>query len=389
MSQSDLVSLALQGDAESLLLFSSHVAVLLNRQLQSQMIVAKVHVSDGIIHVLLESDHVPDPAVFGLVQDRITRLHVPTLRSLHVYGRQQSNTSPAWKQDVALTEPAAATMPAMPQADSGYADRWVQSSSPGSHLTVPRMERTEWRVMAASLLLACILLISPQLTALFSPFLTLVHELGHAFCAWIFGYAAIPAFDFMFGGGITFSSGDRVPLLVAAICVGFVYLFYRYRQNYLTSRYLLGTVLVYGICFFTQIHTALITAMGHGSELIFAGIFLYRALSGIGCRVAIERPLYGMLAFYTVFYDIRFAYRLITNLEVRLIYEEGKGGLLDNDFVILANQALGVDLSIVASVFLILCLLTPVVAILLFRYQNWMMVRLSRLFLITSDQPLR
>jgi hypothetical protein len=129
--------------------------------------------------------------------------------------------------------------------------------------------------------------------------------------------------------------------------------------------------------------------MGHGSELIFAGIFLYRALSGIGCRVAIERPLYGMLAFYTVFYDIRFAYRLITNLEVRLIYEEGKGGLLDNDFVILANQVLGVDLSVVASVFLILCLLTPVVAILLFRYQNWMMVRLSRLFLITSDQPLR
>ena len=234
--------------------------------------------------------------------------------------------------------------------------------------------------MAASLLLATLLLVSGQLTFLFSPFLTLVHELGHTCCAWIFGYPAIPAFDFMHGGGITFYRLERVSLLLLVMYCGFGFLLYRYRHNPLTVRVLLVVVGVYTLCAFTGLEQMLISAMGHGFELLFAGIFLYRALSGYACRYSIERPLYGMLGFFTLFYDIRFAHGLMFDPVAREIYEQGKGGFLDHDFVRLAGEFMGVDLFVVAALFLVCCLVTPVVVFWVYRYRVMVLGTVQRMF---------
>jgi len=242
-----------------------------------------------------------------------------------------------------------------------------------------------WRTIGASLFLAALLLMSGQLTVLFSPFVTLIHELGHACLAWLFGYFAIPAFDFVYGGGITMQSQDRIGLIMLAIYGGFGFLFYRYRRNDLTSRVLLATVIFYCICAYTSIHQLLMIAMGHGFELIFAGIFLYRALSGSGCRYSIERPLYGMSGIFIILYDLRFAIRLLTSIDIREIYELGKGDILDHDFVRLANEYFHVDLSVIAIGFLLCCLLTPVITFLVFRYQLIMFYFYQRLVLTLED----
>jgi hypothetical protein len=194
----------------------------------------------------------------------------------------------------------------------------------------------------------------------------------------------VPAFDFMFGGGITMQ-GDRHLMIIWLIYAVIGWLAYFYRRNQLTSRWLLALIITYTIFAFTPIHNMLFVVMGHCFELIFAGIFLYRALSGFGCRYSIERPLYGMVGFFIVFYDIRFAWGLIADPIARAIYEQGKGGIIDNDLVRLARDYAHLDLSAIAWVFLILSILIPPLIWLLYRHRAAMLYAFGQLFLVKVD----
>jgi hypothetical protein len=245
---------------------------------------------------------------------------------------------------------------------------------------VQAFDALSWRAIAVGLFLALLVLASGQVTFLLSPLITVVHELGHTCLSWLFGYPAIPAFDFMNGGGVTLHSTDRVALIVCLVYAAFGYLFYRYWNNYLTARLLLATSLSYTLCAFTPIHEMLTVAMGHGFELIFAGLFLYRAASGVGCHYSIERPLYAMLSCYLVAYDLRFTMGLLFDADARDLYLQGKGGVLDNDLVRLAHDYLPLNLSGVAILLWVCTLLTPAIALLLYRYRPLTLQILYRLF---------
>src|SRR5262249_21436063 len=146
----------------------------------------------------------------------------------------------------------------------------------------------------------------------FHTLITLVHELGHAVASWAFGIPAIPSFDFVYGGGVTVSQGRSTGLMVL-IYLALAALAYRIRDNrgYLIA--LLAWVCAYTLAAFTAAHEAIEVAMGHGSELIFAGIFLYRALTGASCRVEGERPLYASCGFFILLNDAMFAVSLLTS----------------------------------------------------------------------------
>ncbi len=64
----------------------------------------------------------------------------------------------------------------------------------------------------------------------FSVFETLVHEMGHAIFGWIFGYPSLPAFDLVWGGGVTVhvDQSTALLLLVYALLVGLIVI---YRRN--------------------------------------------------------------------------------------------------------------------------------------------------------------
>ncbi|MGD2179481.1 hypothetical protein [Lusitaniella coriacea] len=209
----------------------------------------------------------------------------------------------------------------------------------------------------------------PFLNFIFSYLLIVIHELGHAFTAWIFGYPAIPAFDFIFGGGVT-SIGDRVGGLVVFIYCCIAFLLYSVRFNPFALKFLGGLSLLYSVFSFFPIHRSLRTFMGHGFELIFAGIFLYRGISGFACQHSGERSLYAMLSFFTVFNNFYLSGSLIFSESARVIYEQGKGGIIDSDFVVLANQ-FQVSVSSIAAFFILCCLITPAIAFLLYFYRNW------------------
>ncbi|MBW4662066.1 MAG: hypothetical protein KME15_25700 [Drouetiella hepatica Uher 2000/2452] len=366
----------------------SAMKTLIDRALVHKHVLATLAIEADYLKISLVEQITPDEQVcLTLICREMSHWHLTQLPVRHLsvmgYPRAESAAEPVWVREISLGDTEGVSQ--LQQLALGTRKFSQRSAPKRDRLTTP-IDAAGWKTLIASLILASLLLASQKLTVLVSPLLIIVHELGHASVAWLFGYAAIPAFDFTYGGGVTMQTNDRIPLLLFGVGCGFAYLCYRYRQNDLTSRVLLGGAIVYGISIFTPLHSILIVAMGHGFELLFAGIFLYRALSGWSCRHSIERPLYGMLGLFTVFYDIRFAYNLLTNAEERTVYEMGKGGILDNDFVRLAIDYFHIDLSGIVLIFLLCSVATPIVTFLAFRYRVIMLYLFSRLFLVTKDQ---
>ncbi len=194
---------------------------------------------------------------------------------------------------------------------------------------------------------------------------TLVHELGHALAGWAFGVPSIPAFDFTYGGGVTMHQQPS-SFLIICIYLGFAYLLFLYRRKPLSLAIFAVMIGGHALCMMTNLKEPLTIAMGHGFELIFAGIFLYRAMSGFACVHNVERPLYAFLGFLITFDNIRFAYRLVHSPEHRWQYENAKGGGHWMDFSRLANEFFLVDLSVIANLFMLASLLPVMISVLLY-----------------------
>jgi hypothetical protein len=249
---------------------------------------------------------------------------------------------------------------------------YTQVAEPIKHL---HLDREAGKSLAIGLVTAVVILFFPFLSFVFRYLITLVHEIGHAIWGWLFGYPSVPAFDFTYGGGVTMHQ-DRRMFIVIIVYVLLAWLFYLYRKNHLSLVVLLVTAALYTVSAFTSFHSIVILFMGHGTELIFGAIFFYRALSGSSIVIDAERPLYGFLGFFIFFSDIIFAHRLITSTSFRAEYEAAKGGGHWMDFSRIAEEYLNVKLSTVAVLFLFLCLITPLLTFLFFRYKN----NLFRLF---------
>ncbi len=207
-------------------------------------------------------------------------------------------------------------------------------------------------------------------TFLLHPLVTLVHELGHTIAGWLYGYPSIPAFDFVYGGGVTLHQ-ERQWLLIAVWYGVFGWLLYHFRAHQEIVLCLIGLVAAYTATMATALHEAIIIAMGHGGELIFAIVFLYRAWSGQGLVYGLERPLYAFAGFYIQFHDLRFAFQLFTSQEARLAYEEAKGGGHWMDFSRLSNEFCGGRFLLVVLVFFIASLLPPLIAWLAHRFSRY------------------
>ena len=118
----------------------------------------------------------------------------------------------------------------------------------------------------------------------------------------------------------------------------------------------------------TEAREAVILFMGHGLELLIAGVFLYRAWTGRSILTPTERPLYAGLGLFIVFKDLAFAWGLLQQTAVRAQYVVRPDGHV-NDFVRLARR-LGGTLDGVAAFFLVCCLLPIPLSYLACRYRS-------------------
>lgn len=384
MTQNDWIRQAQNGDVTA-------ITVLLNRAIAAQQMTATLRLTGTTLQIVLTAPEQPDQAsAIALIRQGLERLRPTHIRTVQILGQSPNSDQPAWRAqfllekpfwevEEAVAPPEASPPPAAP-APMAIAQTHPPALVRGS-VPVLRPKPVTNRAIGAlltGLILAIALVGIGPLTVLFHGFLVLVHELGHALTYWLFGSPALPTVNILYGGGITFSAGQS-GVLLALIYGGLGWLAYKLRAYPGWLGVLAGFTLLYSLCLLTPLHIILPILMGHGLECVAIALCLYLALSGYLCRIKGDRAIYAMLGFFTLLRTIQFSWRLGHDPDFRAGYEEGIGGVLDNDLVILANQYLNVDLSAIATAFLIACLAAPIVAFLIFRYEAWWLAGLTKL----------
>ncbi|MGZ7033037.1 MAG: hypothetical protein ACXVIJ_13840 [Thermoanaerobaculia bacterium] len=213
-----------------------------------------------------------------------------------------------------------------------------------------RIGRTELTILGIGLAIAIVAHVLPFTRFIFSALISLLHELGHAIMAWLLGHPAIPAFDFVYGGGFTNMGAFHITIAIA-IAAAIAYAMWLFRRNPMTLVVLAVIALIWLVLVSNdwRRETAIFAA-GHLAEIIFAAIFFYMALSGVGWRMPeIERPLGAFVAFFVQMQTMTFAWRLFHDPDALAVYREGKGGALMNDLEVVALNLhihLGINTSI-------------------------------------------
>lgn len=148
---------------------------------------------------------------------------------------------------------------------------------------------------------------------------TLIHEIGHTIMFLVFGYIAIPKFDFVYGGGMAvpvFHSGVAGPIIITGLLGLLAYLNRKHTAVMIT---LLIIATVYPILAFTKGQDVLIAAAGHLCEAVGAGVCFYRCLVA-GNALPFERPIYVVIGWWITIHGIRFCWQLGTDLAARTTY---------------------------------------------------------------------
>lgn len=222
---------------------------------------------------------------------------------------------------------------------------------PAVRLSAPRVaQRTPWKLLAFGFV-GALIAHAFWLTAMPLEILkTLFHEIGHAVAGWLLGYPAIPAFDFMFGGGITHYGQFHLSIAIA-VAAAMGYLGWRLRSNPKAIAIIAAIFLVWLIIVTKEWRRETVMASaGVIFELLFAATFLYMAVANVGWRMPeIERPLGALIAFFVQFDSWIFAMRLMRDQDFLEWYQQGKGGALMNDLEVVALNLkiyLGLDTTI-------------------------------------------
>lgn len=189
---------------------------------------------------------------------------------------------------------------------------------------------------------------------------SLVHEIGHTAAALFVGCSAVPAIR-LDGHAMTQHGPQHLPVALATwVALGFLAWRCRRRKPWLVTFAAMG--LLYPLLAFTYLEDVVHLLGGHLGELVFAGIFFWRALSGGFTSARGERLAYATCAWYLVGCNLWLSAGLIFSVEVRHWYASSGSFGLSNDYIRLADQVLGWPLGAVAGIMLLASLaVLPVV----------------------------
>lgn len=183
------------------------------------------------------------------------------------------------------------------------------------------LKSEDYRKRLQSLFVVAIIVNSAALSGFFllaiplHLFSTVFHELGHTITSWLFGYVAIPTFNFLSGRGLTIPLG-RPNILIFLVFLFFCYLFYRLfklnNNGFYLSQLIVGGVYLFFL-FAPTFHTNLIVFLGHVGEIIGAFICCYLALSRQNNMTLPKRYIFFVLGTFTFMNLFVFVYKLNFN----------------------------------------------------------------------------
>jgi hypothetical protein len=81
--------------------------------------------------------------------------------------------------------------------------------------------------------------------------------------------------------------------------------------------------------------------------------------------------LYAIIGFFIIFADIALGFGLLTSADLRAEYLGAKGGDMDMDFQVIAQDYLHVKMTSVVFFFFLCSLIAPVLSFLAFRYEEY------------------
>ncbi len=104
------------------------------------------------------------------------------------------------------------------------------------------------------------------------------HEIGHSIFYWLYGYVAVPRFDFEYGGGYSNALTGQMYVLLAALYAGTIYVIYLAREEKFWLAIFAPLLLLHLLTAFNDYHHVVILFMGHGAEVAIGSFMLSRAL---------------------------------------------------------------------------------------------------------------
>ncbi len=212
-----------------------------------------------------------------------------------------------------------------------------------------------WLVMGIGALLAPALGTLPLLQYVGWFLASLVHETGHCVAAWFFGLPAYPAIR-LDGHAAAMHSEQKLTLVTFVWAVlGWIAWQVRHRPR---ARWVAaGAFGLYPLLAFSEAHELIHLLAGHAGELVFAGIFVYRALSGGFTESIPERITYAACALYLIGRNVVLDFGLMTSEAARAAYAGNGSFGLTQDFI-RAARMLEWPLAGVGALMLLLSLAT-------------------------------
>lgn len=212
-----------------------------------------------------------------------------------------------------------------------------------------------WRWMAVGGVLALVFTLTPTLGFMGWLLGSLFHETGHVAFAWYVGCPAWPAIS-LTGHAAAFHKPQSDMIVMAMgvfLVVGALFAYKHDRFKPLAF----GLLAAWPIFTFFETPRALgFLLSGHMGELVFAGIFLWRARTGEDITHEGERPLYACLGWFLVARNVALCGGLVFSASARATYMgNGSFGLM-NDYARIAHNVLGMPLQAVAVFMLLVAL---------------------------------
>lgn len=175
----------------------------------------------------------------------------------------------------------------------------------------------------------------------------LTHEIGHAAVATFLGAPSFPVLG-LDGQACTLHRGQFTWL---AVCIWLFlgYMAYTMRKENKPWRVWVHLAIGYPIVAFTGMFDTLFLLAGHGGELAFAGIFLWRAWTGGFTHSLEERYTYASVGCFLAIHNLVFHFRLMTSAAYQSLYLTNGSYNFENDYIRVARDHLGVSLPTVAT----------------------------------------
>jgi hypothetical protein len=190
---------------------------------------------------------------------------------------------------------------------------------------------------------------------------SLVHEMGHAAIAWLCGMPSIPAISL--AGHAAAVHQEQSKFLVALIALGLCAAAWKFLAGHWRFVAIGLVLVVYPAVALTGVKEFFFLVGGHGTELLFATLCLWKALDGGFTESRLERALYGTVGWYLLGKNAFMCIGLARSASARSEYQSNGSFGLTNDYIRLAEDVLNWRLESVAILMLVACILVLPAAI--------------------------